>query len=55
MKRSRLLRNLMARHILQQRRRKIVRELSAYNERDLLELGFSPADFPAIINGSYRR
>ena len=55
MKRSRLLRNLMARHILQQRRRKIVRELSVYNDRDLLELGFSPADFPAIINGSYRR
>jgi uncharacterized protein YjiS (DUF1127 family) len=45
----------MARHILQQRRRKIVRELSAYNDRDLLELGFSPADFPAIINGSNRR
>ena len=55
MKRSRLLRNLMARHVMQQRRRKIVRELSAYNERDLLELGFNPADFPAIISGGYRR
>ena len=55
MKRSRLFRSLMARHILLQRRRKIVRELSAYNDRDLLELGFSRADFAAIINGSYCR
>jgi len=38
-----------------QRRLKLVRELSAYSDRDLLELGFSRHDFPAIINGRYRR
>jgi uncharacterized protein YjiS (DUF1127 family) len=38
-----------------QRRLKLVRELSAYSDRDLLELGFSRHDFPAIINGTYRR
>jgi uncharacterized protein YjiS (DUF1127 family) len=38
-----------------QRRRKLVRELSAFNDRELLELGFSRYDFPAIINGTYQR
>ena len=33
-----------------QRRLKLVRELSAYSDRDLLELGFSCHDFPAIVN-----
>ena len=55
MKRIRLVRNRMAWRIVQQRRCKLVRELSAYNDRDLLALGFSRADFPAILNGTYRR
>jgi transposase len=54
-KRSRFVRRLMAWRIVQQRRHKLVRELSAYNDHDLLDLGFSRADFPAIINGTYRR
>ena len=36
-------------------RKQIVRELSTYNDRELLDLGFSRADFPAIANGTYRR
>jgi uncharacterized protein YjiS (DUF1127 family) len=55
MKRSRFILKVMAWRIVQQRRHKLVRELSAYNDRDLLDLGFSRADFPAIINGTYQR
>ena len=39
----------------QRRRTQIVRELSAYTSRELAELGFSRADFPAILKGTYRR
>ena len=39
----------------QQRRWKLVRELSTHSNRDLLDLGFSRQDFPAIINGTYQR
>jgi hypothetical protein len=39
----------------QRRRNQIVRELSAYTPRELAELGFSRADFPAILSGTYGR
>jgi uncharacterized protein YjiS (DUF1127 family) len=39
----------------QLRRRQIVRELNAHSPRELLDLGFSRADFPAILNGTYSR
>jgi uncharacterized protein YjiS (DUF1127 family) len=39
----------------QRRRRQVVRELNAYSDRELLDLGFSRADFPAILSGTYRR
>jgi uncharacterized protein YjiS (DUF1127 family) len=39
----------------QRRRRQIVRELNAHTPRELRDLGFSPADFPAILNGTYSR
>jgi hypothetical protein len=45
----------MAWRIKRQRRLKLVRELSAYSDGDLLELGFSRLDFPAILKGTYRR
>lgn len=48
-------RNFIAWRLKQRRRRKLVRELSAYNDRDLLELGFHRSDFRAIINGAYQR
>jgi uncharacterized protein YjiS (DUF1127 family) len=38
-----------------QRRRQLNRELSAYSDRALLDLGFSRYDFPAISNGTYQR
>ena len=41
--------------VQRQRRLKVVRQLSAYTDRDLLDLGFSRHDFPAIINGTYQR
>ncbi|MBV8402411.1 MAG: DUF1127 domain-containing protein [Acetobacteraceae bacterium] len=44
-----------ARRAERRERRQIVRELSAYTDRELLDLGFSRADFPAILNGTYRR
>lgn len=40
------------------RRRKrdqILRELSAYTDRELADLGFCRSDIPAVANGSYRR
>ncbi len=37
------------------RRHRIVTELSHYTDRELADLGFSRADFPAIANGTYRR
>ncbi len=33
----------------------IARELAAYSDRDLCDLGISRSDVPAIVNGSYRR
>jgi len=39
----------------QRRRRQIVRELNAHTPRELLDLGLSRADFPAILNGTYSR
>ena len=50
-----LARKYKAWRVQRQRRLKIVRQLSAYTDRDLLDLGFSRNDFPAIINGTYRR
>ena len=44
-----------ARRAERRERRQIVRELSTYTDRELLDLGFSRADFPAILNGTYRR
>ena len=41
--------------VQRQRRLKVVRQLSADSDRDLLDLGFSRHDFPAIINGTYQR
>ena len=41
--------------VQRQRRLNVVRQLSAYTDRDLLDLGFSRHDFPAIINGTYQR
>jgi uncharacterized protein YjiS (DUF1127 family) len=36
-------------------RRRIVRELNTYSDRDLQELGFSRSDIPAIAAGRYSR
>jgi uncharacterized protein YjiS (DUF1127 family) len=55
MRQIRFVRNLMAGRILQQRRRKLVRKLSAHSDHELQELGFSRADFRAIMKGTYRR
>ncbi len=38
-----------------QRRVELARELSRLDQRDLVDLGISRADFPAIIRGTYRR
>jgi uncharacterized protein YjiS (DUF1127 family) len=38
-----------------QRRRRLIRELDAMTDRELLDLGFSRYDFPSIINGTYQR
>jgi uncharacterized protein YjiS (DUF1127 family) len=38
-----------------QRRRQLIGELNTFSDRDLLDLGFSRYDFPAIINGTYQR
>jgi uncharacterized protein YjiS (DUF1127 family) len=35
-------------------RRQMARELSTYTDRELNELGFSPADLPMIAAGTYR-
>lgn len=37
------------------RRKQLVFELSQYNDRELADLGFSRADFPAIMDGTYAR
>ncbi|MBV9656028.1 MAG: DUF1127 domain-containing protein [Acetobacteraceae bacterium] len=37
------------------RRKRLVFELSQYTERELADLGFSRADFPAILSGTYAR
>jgi uncharacterized protein YjiS (DUF1127 family) len=50
-----LARQYKAWRLVRQRRLKLVRELSAFNDRELLELGLSRYDFPAIINGTYQR
>jgi uncharacterized protein YjiS (DUF1127 family) len=50
-----LVRNYKAWRLVRQRRRKLVEGLSAYSDRDLSALGFSRTDFPAIIQGTYRR
>ena len=50
-----LTRNTKPWRVQRRRRLKIVRQLSAYTDRDLLDLGFSRHDFPAIINGTYQR
>jgi uncharacterized protein YjiS (DUF1127 family) len=50
-----LARNYKAWRIRKQRRLKLIRELSAYSDGELLELGFSRYDFPAINNGTYQR
>ena len=50
-----LVRKYKAWRLVRQRRRKLVQGLSTYSDRDLSELGFSLADFPAIIKGTYRR
>jgi uncharacterized protein YjiS (DUF1127 family) len=44
-----------ARRDEQRRRRQILRELNAHTDRELADLGFSRADFPSILDGSYRR
>ena len=36
-------------------RARIARELATYTDRELLDLGISRTDIPAIINGTYRR
>ena len=36
-------------------RAQIIRELGAYTDRELAELGFYRQDIPAIANGTYRR
>src|SRR5436305_1962852 len=46
---------LRARRDEQRSRRQTVRELNVYTDRELLDLGFSRADFPAILDGTYRR
>ena len=37
------------------RRKSIADELSAMSEMDLRDLGISRSDFPAIVDGSFRR
>jgi uncharacterized protein YjiS (DUF1127 family) len=36
-------------------RARIERELNTYTDRELFDLGIQRADFPAILNGSFRR
>jgi uncharacterized protein YjiS (DUF1127 family) len=36
-------------------RARIARELNTYTDRELFDLGIQRADFPAILNGSFRR
>jgi hypothetical protein len=51
-----LLRQTMAdRRAERAERQQMARELSAYSDRDLGELGFSRADLPMIAAGTYRR
>ena len=50
-----LTRKYKAWRVQRQRRTKLVRQLSAYSDHELLDLGFSRRDFPAIINGTYQR
>jgi len=39
----------------QRQRNEIARELASYSSRELQDLRIDRADFPAIINGTYRR
>jgi uncharacterized protein YjiS (DUF1127 family) len=52
---ARLRANFTARRAEQRRRNRIVTELSRYTDRELADLGFSRADFPAIASGTYMR
>ncbi len=52
---ARLWADFAARRAEQRRRDRIVTELSRYTDRELADLGFSRADFPAIANGTYAR
>ena len=43
------------RRLIRAERARIVNELNSCTDRELGELGFSRADFPAIANGTYQR
>ncbi|MCB8880704.1 DUF1127 domain-containing protein [Acidisoma cellulosilytica] len=50
------LRQVIADHRAERAERmQMARELATYSDAELGELGFSRADLPAIVNGSYRR
>jgi len=36
-------------------RARITRELNAYTDRELFDLGIQRADIPAVVNGTFRR
>lgn len=51
-----LLRRMIADRRAERRERvQMARELDSYSDRDLAELGFSRADLPQIVAGTYRR
>jgi uncharacterized protein YjiS (DUF1127 family) len=52
---SRLAGKFAAFRAAQAERSKISRELNMYSDRDLLELGLSRGDIPAVASGTYRR
>ncbi|GAB0113485.1 hypothetical protein [Acidisoma sp. C75] len=50
-----LAQNLAERRAERRERLVMARELDTYSDRELGELGFSRADLPAIVAGTYRR